>query len=157
MPHYCILIILSDLYQEVKREVSTTENNRNLYDNPPPLTQTLFGSNDKKPDSEGSSSSFNQAALTIGSLLLIGVFVVVSGGSDLANIAAPQRTAPQVTLQCQYMLQLLSQTASVLHHTLTHTSVAWIHAIVECRFVCLALYGSDQVPWLCCVGSGDEC
>lgn len=82
--------------QEVKREVSVTENNRNLYDNPPPLTQTLFGSKDKKPGDQESSSFFNQAALTVGSLLLIGVFVVVSGGSDLANFAAPPRSPPQV-------------------------------------------------------------
>lgn len=84
------------MLKEVKREVSTTENDRNLYDNPPPLTQTLFGSKDKKADGKEPASFFNQAALTVGSLLLIGVFVVVSGGSDLANLAAPQRTAPQV-------------------------------------------------------------
>lgn len=82
--------------QEVKQEIGEAELSRNIYDDPPPLTKTLFGNKDKKEGSEESSGFFNQAALTVGSLLLIGIFVLVSGGSDLANFAAPQQAAPQV-------------------------------------------------------------
>ena len=71
------------------------EANRNIYAEPPPLSQTLFGNKDKAKKDEP-STFFNQAALTVGSLLLIVVFVVVSGGSDLANIASPRQSAPQV-------------------------------------------------------------
>ena len=68
-----------------------------MYAEPPPLSKTLFGNNDKsQEDSNETSSFFNQAALTVGSLLLIVVFVVVSGGSDLPNFAQPQKPAPQV-------------------------------------------------------------
>jgi len=57
----------------------------------------LFGNKDKdKAKKDEPSTFFNQAALTVGSLLLIVVFVVVSGGSDLANIASPRQSAPQV-------------------------------------------------------------
>lgn len=93
-----VLNAVQSVAQEVKQDISNTELNRNIYDNPPPLTQTLFGTKDKKPDAEGSTSFFNQAALTVGSLLLVGVFLVVSGGSDLANLAAPRRTQTQVQL-----------------------------------------------------------
>jgi len=73
------------------------EANRNIYAEPPPLSQTLFGNKDKdKAKKDEPSTFFNQAALTVGSLLLIVVFVVVSGGSDLANIASPRQSAPQV-------------------------------------------------------------
>ncbi|KAL0056221.1 hypothetical protein WJX82_008908 [Trebouxia sp. C0006] len=72
------------------------EANRNIYAEPPPLSQTLFGNKDKdKAKKDEPSTFFNQAALTVGSLLLIVVFVVVSGGSDLANIASPRQSAPQ--------------------------------------------------------------
>ena len=86
------------LLQSPKTPEPTDELPRNIYAEPPPLSQTLFGSKDKskKDPNESSSSFFNQAALTVGSLLLIVIFVVVSGGSDLANFAQPQKPAPQV-------------------------------------------------------------
>ncbi len=83
--------------QESPNAQPAEEANRNIYAEPPPLSQTLFGNKDKdKAKKDEPSTFFNQAALTVGSLLLIVVFVVVSGGSDLANIASPRQSAPQV-------------------------------------------------------------
>lgn len=85
------------LLQSTKKSEPTDEVPRNIYAEPPPLSKTLFGNNDKsQQDPNEPSSFFNQAALTVGSLLLIVVFVVVSGGTDLANFAQPQKPAPQV-------------------------------------------------------------
>lgn len=68
-----------------------------MYAEPPPLSQTLFGNKDEEKDNPNEPSSFfNQAALTVGSLLLVVVFLVVSGGPDLANFAQPQKPVPQV-------------------------------------------------------------
>lgn len=70
---------------------------RNIYAEPPPLSQTLFGNKDEGKDNPDEPSSFfNQAALTVGSLLLVVVFLVVSGGPDLANFAQPQKPVSQV-------------------------------------------------------------
>ena len=87
------------LLQSTKTPAPTDELPRNIYAEPPPLSQTVLGSKDNsKKDPNESSSFFNQAALTVamGSLLLIVIFVVVSRGSDLANFAQPQKPAPQV-------------------------------------------------------------
>ena len=67
-----------------------------MYADPPPLSQTLFGNKDESKDPNEPSSFFNQAALTVGSLLLVVVFLVVSGGPDLANFAQPQKPRSQV-------------------------------------------------------------
>ena len=68
-----------------------------MYAEPPPLSQTLFGNKDEgKDNTDEPSSFFNQAALTVGSLLLVVVFLVVSGGPDLANFAQPQKPVSQV-------------------------------------------------------------
>lgn len=68
-----------------------------MYAEPPPLSQTLFGNKEEAKDNPDEPSSFfNQAALTVGSLLLVVVFLVVSGGPDLANFAQPQKPVSQV-------------------------------------------------------------
>ena len=68
-----------------------------MYADPPPLSKTLFGKKDEDTDKPDEPSSFfNQAALTVGSLLLVVVFLVVSGGPDLANFAQPRKPASQV-------------------------------------------------------------
>jgi Flp pilus assembly protein TadD len=58
------------------------------YDNPPPLSSTLFGSNEgtnAAADREYSGSSLgpSQIGLAVASLALVGIFIVTSGGSDL--------------------------------------------------------------------------
>lgn len=70
-----------------------------MYAEPPPLSQTLFGNKEEGKDNPDEPSSFfNQAALTVGSLLLVVVFLVVSGGPDLANFAQPQKPVSQVVV-----------------------------------------------------------
>lgn len=70
-----------------------------MYADPPPLSKTLFGKKDEGSDNPNEPSSFfNQAALTVGSLLLVVVFLVVSGGPDLANFAQPRKPVSQVLL-----------------------------------------------------------
>lgn len=61
------------------------------YDNPPPLSSTLFGSNESTnaaADREYSDSSFgpSQVGLAVASLALVGIFIVTSGGSDLGYV-----------------------------------------------------------------------
>lgn len=58
------------------------------YDNPPPLTSTLFdknGSNEPRKISAAEEGSFGPSQVVLGalSLLLVGIFLVANGGSEL--------------------------------------------------------------------------
>lgn len=93
---------LKGLKQQTQRTLSdkkpepTDEVPRNMYADPPPLSETLFGKKDEATSNPDEPSSFfNQAALTVGSLLLVVVFLVVSGGPDLANFAQPRKPPSQ--------------------------------------------------------------
>lgn len=70
--------------------------NKDIYAEPPPLSQTLFGSKDKEKRKDEPPTFFNQTFLTVGSLVLIAIFLVASGGSDLVGLVAPRQPAPQV-------------------------------------------------------------
>jgi len=68
------------------------------YENPPPITSTLFGANSK--DASETSFGPSQVGLAAASLLLVGIFLVANGGTDLGyatrRSSATQATAPQL-------------------------------------------------------------
>ena len=59
----------------------------NIYDNPPPLSQTLFGLRPKANSSsdQNDDSPKNKPALLVGTLLLVLVFLLTSGAVNFGS------------------------------------------------------------------------
>lgn len=92
--------------QKAKLEAENRASNdilRPNYDNPPPLTSTLFDTNSSKEvrkTSAAEEGSFGPSQVVLGalSLLLIGIFLVANGGSELGYATKRQSQGASVAL-----------------------------------------------------------
>lgn len=89
------------------------------YDNPPPLSSTLFGSGETKnaaAEKEYAGATFGpgQVGIAVASLALVGVFLVSNGGSELGYASRrPSQQAQQVELAPEQRADLEKQLADV--------------------------------------------
>lgn len=83
------------------------------YDNPPPLTATLFGAPAADAaDSSPSSFGLSQVGLAVASLALVAVFLLANGGSDL-GYATRRPSAQQAELAPEQKAELEGRLAEV--------------------------------------------
>lgn len=70
---------------EVRSKTSPSVLDGPQYENPPPLSQTLFGGGEKASDQDYAEGSFgpSQIGLAIAAVALVGVFLLTNSGSDL--------------------------------------------------------------------------
>jgi hypothetical protein len=72
-----------------------------IYDDPPPLTATLFGKKEESPGYEGGNFGPSQAGVVVASLLLVGVFIATSGSGDFSSSSGGRASSSQQQQQQQ--------------------------------------------------------
>ena len=103
-PDSCLVQVLQE--KQSSSSILDSPKASSIYDNPPPLSQTLLGGGKEADRSlaeyEGRTFGPSQAGLAIAAVLLCGVFIVSSGGSDLGF--ASRRPVQQATTEAAAQL-----------------------------------------------------